>query len=171
MPKIGLAPFVALITLLVLTGCSSQGSDSEVGNTTRSESRITPAPSSGSTTVAAGTTPPTGSTATGGSSAGELQEIRFPAGGTSTSVQGVTDAGTHERYVFAARAGQTATLSIGSEGNVVGFSLVSPDGEPLITLMSQAREGEVELPTDGDYTVGIGSPSSGIEFILRLSIP
>ena len=75
-----------------------------------------------------------------------------------------------ERYFFAANAQQTAVLTVDSPGGSVGFSLVSPDGQPLKTFASEATTGSFELPTDGDYVVGIGSPTAGVAYTLTLTI-
>lgn len=99
-----------------------------------------------------------------------LQEIRFPPGQTSTTVRGEASSGQGDRYVFAAAAGQRAGITITSAGDQVGFSLVAPDGTPLKTTMGESSSGSWELPSDGDYVVGIASPQDGLPYTLTLSV-
>lgn len=106
----------------------------------------------------------------GGSSSDGLQEIRFPAGQTSTTVRGQAPARQGPQYVFAASAGQEASVSITSDGDAVGFDLVAPDGTPLKTTMSSATSGSWTLPADGDYVVGLASADAGIPYALTLTI-
>ncbi len=181
----------ALLVALSLPACSFQGSVTEAtsppaagstgptaaaGTTTGTGTASSSAPpgattSSNEANTSASTTtspsPPASATTPPGRG---LQEIRFAPGGTSTSVQGVADAGMSEPYFFAARAQQTAVLTVDSPGGTVGFSLVSPDGEPLKTLASEATTGTFDLPASGNYVVGIGSPTAGVAYTLTLTI-
>lgn len=165
LPAAGSTGPTATAGTTTVTGTAS--SSAPPGATTGSSEANTSASTSTSSSPPASPSPPASATTPPGRG---LQEIRFAPGGTSTSVQGVADAGMSQPYFFAARARQTAVLTVDSPGGTVGFSLVSPDGEPLTTLASEATTGTFDLPASGDYVVGIGSPTAGVAYTLTLTI-
>ncbi|MEJ5946805.1 hypothetical protein WDZ17_16025 [Pseudokineococcus basanitobsidens] len=156
-------------------GGSDGGSDADEGSGSGSTTSPTAAPGPGASTGDGSDEPSDDDTATpapgdGPTSGTGVQEIRFPAGQTSTTVRGQASSGQHQRYVFAASAGQEAAITITSAGDEVGFDLVAPDGTPLKTTMSNAPSGRWDLPADGDYAVGIASPDDGVAYTLTLSV-
>lgn len=164
-------------------GAASSGSSSDAAGSDGSSGAAAPAPTATSGGGDAGASPGDGSAggdgsasdgsggaAGGGSSSDGLQEIRLPAGQTSTTVRGQAPASQGPQYVFAASAGQEASISITSDGDAVGFDLVAPDGTPLKTTMSSATSGSWTLPADGDYVVGLASADPGVPYALTLTI-
>lgn len=85
-------------------------------------------------------------------------------------MRGQAPASQGPQFVFAASAGQDASISISSDGDEVGFDLVAPAGTPLKTTMSSATSGSWTLPADGDYVVGLASPDAGVLYALTLTI-
>lgn len=96
--------------------------------------------------------------------------IRFEAGATQTTVTSYTQEGTFPRYTFEALQGQTARISITSEGDVANWGLTAPDGTPIKRIASEARSAEFELPLTGEYSISIGSPTAGASYQLTLEI-
>lgn len=100
------------------------------------------------------------------------QQLRFAAGGTSTAVRGQLPAGDDHPYSFAARAGQSATVSFGSTAPGAVWFLVGPDGSPLHTDHASAQRGSttVLLPATGTYRLDVRS-GAATSYRLGLAVP
>nr|WP_218886057.1 peptidase [Kineococcus aurantiacus] len=122
--------------------------------------------------VATAAGPVTG-TGTGSGAAGVLAAttIHFAHGATSASVSGTVGPGQDDRYVFDARAGQTAHLHLARSTSAQTWTLVGPTG-PAVHDAHSPRQSDVtyRLPETGRYYVDIVStrPSS---YRLDLTIP
>jgi hypothetical protein len=112
----------------------------------------------------------------------EPAEIRFAQGSDRASVDGALARGERGLHAFAAREGQTATLSVTApEGNAV-FQLYAPgavigaDGGISGGALPGADEGQDArswhgaLPASGRYLVVVGAVRGGTEYRLSLSI-
>jgi hypothetical protein len=83
---------------------------------------------------------------------GQTERIRFAPGTDNATMSGTFDAGSDDRYVLWARAGQSMTLA-GSFGGL-GVGVSAPDGSQLPG--GPADSITYELPATGDYTITIG---------------
>ena len=107
------------------------------------------------------TIPPAGfSTAT-------TSRVRFPAGTFGTTVHHTVRGGRLDRYVLAAAAGRTMTVTITSARNNAEFSVLAPDGR---VLAGEQVSASVPLPATGDYTVAVWSTRSNATYDLTFDI-
>lgn len=100
------------------------------------------------------------------------QQLRFAPGGTSTTASGQLPADDDHPYSFAARAGQSATVSFGSTAPDAVWFLVGPDGSPLHTDHASAQGGSttVLLPATGTYRLDVRS-GAATSYRLGLAVP
>jgi hypothetical protein len=99
------------------------------------------------------------------------QRIRFSLGATSATINGTTSAESPSRYVFHARAGQTAHISFDAPPEL-NWTLADPNGQPLKTTMSEARNATVTLPTTGDYDLTVvGTSRAAFRLTLEIQPP
>lgn len=97
--------------------------------------------------------------------------VHFAEGATSASVSGKVGPGEDDRYVFDAKAGQTASFHLARSTSAQTWTLVGPSG-PAVHDAHSPRQSDFtyRLPETGRYYVDIVStrPSS---YRLDLSIP
>ncbi|ABS03427.1 peptidase [Kineococcus radiotolerans] len=97
--------------------------------------------------------------------------IHFAHGATAASVKGTVGPGEDDRYVFDAKAGQTASFHLARSTSAQTWTLVGPSG-PAVHDAHSSRQSDFtyRLPETGRYYVDIVStrPSS---YRLDLSIP
>ena len=122
--------------------------------------------------VAAAAGPVTGTgTGSGANGIPTSSVIHFAKGATSASVSGKVGAGEDDRYVFDAKAGQTATIHLARSTSAQTWTLVGPSG-PAVHDAKSPRQSDFtyRLPETGRYYVDIVStrPSS---YRLEVSIP
>jgi serine/threonine protein kinase len=116
-------------------------------------------------TTAVTTEDPDGTTGSGVTRQGG--RISFEPGATSDTVTDSVLLGERVTYTLEAAAGQTFSVSITSvEGNAV-FDLIGPG---LEVLASESTGMSLTLPTDGDYTVVVGSTRGNASYTLRVDI-
>jgi regulator of extracellular matrix RemA (YlzA/DUF370 family) len=97
------------------------------------------------------------------------ERIQFNPGDTSATINGRVGPSGAAQYVFRARVGQTAHVTFDAPRRA-SWTLVAPNGEPLKTTMSEARNASIRLWATGDHTLTVVSPSPA-SFLLRLEIP
>jgi regulator of extracellular matrix RemA (YlzA/DUF370 family) len=95
--------------------------------------------------------------------------IQFKPGATAAVINGRVGGSGAASYVFRARAGQVAHVTFEAPRRA-SWTLVAPNGEPLKTTMSEARDASIKLWATGDYDLTVVSPSPAA-FRLRLEIP
>ncbi|WP_432542375.1 peptidase [Kineococcus sp. SYSU DK002] len=122
--------------------------------------------------VAAAAGPVTGTgTGSGANGVPAQTVIHFAKGATSASVSGKVGPGEDDRYVFDAKAGQTAHIHLARSTSAQTWTLVGPSG-PAVHDAHSPRQSDFtyRLPESGRYYVDIVStrPSS---YRLDLSIP
>jgi hypothetical protein len=83
---------------------------------------------------------------------GQTERIRFAPGTDHATVQGTFTAGSDDRYVLWARAGQSMTIA-GALGGL-GVGVFAPDGSQLPGGPGDSIT--YQLPATGDYTISIG---------------
>lgn len=147
----------AALPALLLSACSFSASLS---------TDAIPTPTPTVTPPASPTAPPTPS-----ATPGQPVEIDFAPGRTATSVRGTADRGQQVRWVFAARAGQTAELATTSASGDVGFGLTSPAGALLQRPRTSVRRGSYRLPETGRYQVTVIGVQAGTPYVLTVRIP
>ena len=86
---------------------------------------------------------------------GQTERIRFAPGTDNATVRGTFTAGSDDRYILWARAGQSMTLA-GAFGGL-GIGVYAPNGSPLPGGPGDSIT--FRLPATGDYTITIGSPA------------
>lgn len=97
----------------------------------------------------------TGSTASDGN--GKLEQVRFGAGKSGTTVSGGLVRGDRDTYILNAQSGQRMDLSISSlEDNAV-FEVIDPSGT---ILGSELKSQKIALPSTGDYQIVVGEPEA-----------
>lgn len=102
-----------------------------------------------------------------GSAVNDRGEIRFATGTSSGEVENAVIRGERDLYTFDADAGQSVDLFLTSlEDNAV-FDFRAPDGELLITEVSDFR---LPLPLSGTYEICIGSIRGNASYTLTLGI-
>jgi hypothetical protein len=109
-------------------------------------------------------------TTTTTSAAGAIERIQFAAGAVSATVAGTASQGVYDRYVFEASAGQSATISITSDGDAANWGVRGPDGQPIKRVENEERSSTFTLTESGDYVVSIGSPTDGTTYALVVEI-
>ncbi len=102
----------------------------------------------------------TGSASTGGTT----QRIRFPAGGTGTSVSGNVGGSAVDTYLLEAGAGQYMQVSLASPSGQAYLNVIAPDGSPLARAQAGAQGFSGNLPINGDYQLQVmtlgGAPAT-----------
>ena len=97
--------------------------------------------------------------------------IHFAKGATSATVSGKVGPGEDDRYVFDAKAGQSATIQLARSTSAQTWTLVGPSG-PAVHDAHSPRQSDFtyRLPESGRYYVDIVStrPST---YRLKVSIP
>jgi len=98
---------------------------------------------------------------------GPLQRVEFRRGTNNTTVDGDLVAGTVDRYVLEAGAGQMMIVHVDGAPDIT-FSIVAPDG----TLLAEEEVlAAVSLPADGDYVVEVATNDAGgaysIDFLIN----
>ena len=100
-----------------------------------------------------------------------VERLRFRPGATRLAVEGTAAQGVSPRYVLGAQTGQTAQISLTSTNNAANYAVTGPNGQPLKRLENEARAGEFEIPTTGDYLISIGAADDDIVYVLTVEIP
>ncbi len=98
------------------------------------------------------------------SSGGTTQRIRFPAGGTGTSVSGNVGGSAVDTYLLEAGAGQFMQVSLASPTGQAYLNVIAPDGSPLARAQAGAQGFSGNLPINGDYQLQVmtlgGAPAT-----------
>jgi hypothetical protein len=110
--------------------------------------------------------------------------IRFPAGRSSTTIEGAVIRGERELYSVRARAGQTMTVSVAAiERNAV-FDIYAPGarigrdedgildvrGTELTPPNTDVRSWKGRLPADGSYLIVVGGTRGNAIYKLKVRI-
>ena len=102
---------------------------------------------------------------------GQPIRIRFPAGGTSATVQGTVRFPDRVQYVLQAAAGQEMTVEIRSPGDRANFAITGvSDGQPYKRLENEDRSFTFRLPTTQDYLISVATPGGTSDFALRVTV-
>jgi hypothetical protein len=96
--------------------------------------------------------------------------IRFPAGGTSATVNGLVGPSQQPRYVLRAMAGQEMSVQIIAPGNLANFAVTGADGTPYKRLASESRYFSFTLPKTQDYEISVASAGGTVDFSLMVTI-
>jgi hypothetical protein len=104
---------------------------------------------------------------------GVTKRMRFPRGSNSTVVEGAVIRGDRDRYMLAARAGQTMTVSITSlEDNAV-FQIYQPGAKKTLEGAGEAQDAtrwSGRLPATGDYTIFVGGTRGNASYKLSVKV-
>jgi hypothetical protein len=97
--------------------------------------------------------------------------IHFAKGATSATVSGHVAAGEDDRYLFDAKAGQTATFHLTRSTSGQTWTLVGPSG-PAVHDEHSPRQSDFSyrLPETGRYYIDVTTTRSG-SYRMNLSIP
>ena len=97
--------------------------------------------------------------------------IRFPSGGTQTTVEGYLPASASKTFVMRVAAGQVVAMDAGvsAMGGGLRFSVVGADGV-LVKPMDDAHLRAV-FPTTQDYVVELVSDVGAVHYVLSILIP
>ena len=102
----------------------------------------------------------------------QTNRITFPAGGTTTTVQGELAPNTTDRYVLRALAGQTMTVKIVSTKDQVILRVWATDGQMLVPDQANATNWTGRLPGNEDYIIDAWSiASANIGYTLQVTVP
>ncbi|KAM3116319.1 WD40 repeat domain-containing protein [Phormidesmis sp. 146-33] len=96
----------------------------------------------------------------------EPERVAFDKEGTETSVQGRITANQIKQYLLWCKNGQRMTIQI-KEGDLK-VTVIAPDGQ-IIGTANTTKQWEEQLPSNGDYTVKISSPT-GSNYTVRIKI-
>lgn len=101
--------------------------------------------------------------------------VKFPAGGTSTTLTGSVTFPQRVCYILGAQAGQLMKVAISSSGNKANFLLRAVDpavnsGVPIKRLESEARTWQDRLPVNGDYLICVATPAGAVNYSLAITI-
>ena len=96
--------------------------------------------------------------------------IEFAPGTTASTIGGHLLAGERQRYLFRAQAGQGASITLGSAGDVAAFSLRGVDDERFHkTPNDPSRHWHGVLPQNQDYLLEVNAPQeTGYELTLAI---
>ncbi|MBW4421755.1 MAG: hypothetical protein KME13_21470 [Myxacorys californica WJT36-NPBG1] len=97
-------------------------------------------------------------------------QITFPAGSTSTSVDGNLASKAIDRYTFVASAGQNGTISVESPNQTVLLTLIDPQGSPIQRYQSGASSWSGKLNDNGTYIIDVVATGDASTYKLNVSI-
>lgn len=92
----------------------------------------------------------------GPAAAQSREEVRFSPGNDNAAVEGTITGDEYKDYVLGARAGQTMSVSLITEGSA--YFNILPPGSDGVAIYNGSIDGEnasVALPSDGDYTIRV----------------
>jgi hypothetical protein len=100
------------------------------------------------------------------------QRVQFAHGQSWVKIENSVVRGTRNRYLAAAKAGQTMTVSISSLENNAVFSIARPDGKylPDATDESDATHWSGKLPESGDFVLEVGGTRGNAKYVLNVAI-
>ncbi len=102
----------------------------------------------------------------------EPKRITFPAGGTSTSIDGTIAPNMIARYVVRALAGQTMTVKLSSVRASIYLRVWSADGEILIPDSADLTNWVGKLPANQDYIIDVWSAANtDAGYQVQITIP
>jgi hypothetical protein len=103
----------------------------------------------------------------------QASRIRFPAGGTSATVQDTVPAGGAKRYVLGAVGGQTMTVELMYPSGEALLVIWGADGSVLISDHADAQQWSGTLPGTQDYYIDVRAAAGGsaVAYTLQVSIP
>jgi hypothetical protein len=86
----------------------------------------------------------------------QREVVKFEAGNDNVAVEGSITGDEYRDYVLGASAGQTMAVSLITEGSAY-FNILPPgsQGEAIYIGSTEGRDGSVELPESGDYTIRV----------------
>ena len=108
--------------------------------------------------------------------------IRFPAGRSSTTVEGAVIRGERDIYSLRARAGQTMSVSVTAVERNAVFNVYAPrarivrdknhilEGTELTPPNADVRSWKGRLPADGSYLIVIGGTRGNVTYRLTARI-
>ncbi|WP_436637981.1 hypothetical protein [Microbaculum sp. FT89] len=92
----------------------------------------------------------------GPAAAQSREEVRFSPGNDNAAVEGTVTGDEYKDYVLGARAGQTMSVSLITEGNA--YFNILPPGSDGVAIYNGSIDGEnasIKLTSDGDYTIRV----------------
>lgn len=92
----------------------------------------------------------------GPAAAQSREAVRFSPGNDNAAVEGTITGDEYKDYVLGARAGQTMSVSLITEGSA--YFNILPPGSDGVAIYNGSIDGEnasVALPSDGDYTIRV----------------
>lgn len=103
---------------------------------------------------------------------GVTRRVHFAKGRTLAVYKGAVIRGTRDRYVVAARAGQSMTVSISSVERNAVFSVAGPQGEFMKGAGEEddATHWSGKLPDSGDFSVEVGGTRGNAEYSLTVIV-
>ena len=167
---IGITALAALV--LALGACSSEQASSPTAATTEDPGPAATEPTTTAATAATTTTAPETSQPPNGTDVDTDVTFRVDeqislVSGTSITFTNAVIMGERDRYVIAANAGETMTISLTSSEDNAAADLIGPDGTALVVESTQL---EIALPADGDYQVVIGGTRGNATYEVTLTI-
>jgi hypothetical protein len=127
-----------------------------------------------------------GAVLTGIGEAGVSQEIKFPAGKTSTLIKQSVVRGDQDQYFLTAKAGQKMAVSITALENNAAFTIYQPgyqagkDADGILEIKGATLKGAGEgedattwqgvLPASGKYLILVGGTRGNATYNLKISI-
>lgn len=165
-PAAALAVATSMFLLMLLAGCTALGTappPTAAAGAVQTEPLPSPSTQPPATETATAPTSPTpAATATPTPAAIDPEtgaiRIEFGAGGSGATIEGRLDAGTAERYVLYAFAGQIMRVHLDSFGTELRIR--GADGEQLAGRERHDPFWRGELPTTQDYLIEISYPGS-----------
>lgn len=127
-----------------------------------------------------------GALLTGVGEAGVNQEVKFPAGKTSTLIQGSVIRGESDQYFLTAKTGQKMEVSISALEKNAAFTIYQPgykagkDADGILEIKGATLKGAGEgedattwkgvLPSSGKYLILVGPTRGNATYKLKISI-
>jgi hypothetical protein len=102
----------------------------------------------------------------------KVQRVKFARGRTTAVLKGAVIRAESDRYLLAARSGQTMIVHITSlEKNAV-FRISAPDGSDLPGAEEEADVSDWtgELPSNGDYSIWVTPTRGNATYTLEVTI-
>lgn len=88
--------------------------------------------------------------------AASVTRVEFAKGNDNAALDGKVTGNDYADYVLGAKAGQTMSVSLITQGTAY-FNILPPgsDGEAIYIGSMDGSDATIKLPTDGDYTVRV----------------
>lgn len=107
-----------------------------------------------------------------GPPSGKTQRVRFARGRTTAILKGAVVRGTQDRYILAARAGQTMIVHITAREKNAVFTILDPSGTALEGTDEglDAKDWTGELPLSGEYSIWVSPTRGNATYTLEVTI-